>query len=48
MVALNFEEILKEFGEILGKHRIWDGRSVGSKGLKSTIIHPLLPNLILM
>ena len=30
--ALDFGEILREFGEILGKHRILDGRSMGSKG----------------
>ena len=35
MLALNFGEILREFGEILGKYRIMDGRSVGSKGLKA-------------
>ena len=34
IVALNFGEILKEFGEILGKYRILDGRSPGSIGLK--------------
>ena len=33
-LALNFGEILREFGEILGKYRILDGRSVGSKGLR--------------
>ena len=30
VVALNFGEILREFGEILGKYRILDGRSPGS------------------
>ena len=35
MLVLNFGEILREFGEILGKYRIMDGRSVGSKGLKA-------------
>ena len=34
VVALNFGEILMEFGEILGKYRILDGRSPGSIGLK--------------
>ena len=34
MVALNFGEILREFGEILGKYRILDGKSPGSIGLK--------------
>ena len=34
-VVLNFEDILMDFGEILGKYRILDGRSVGSKGLNS-------------
>ena len=33
-LALNSGEILREFGEILGKYRILDARSVGSKGLK--------------
>ena len=34
IVALNFGEILREFGEILGKYRILDGRSPGSIGAK--------------
>ena len=33
LLALNLEEILREFGEILGKYRILDESSVGSKGL---------------
>ena len=32
ILALNSGEILREFGEILGKYRILEGRSVGSKG----------------
>ena len=32
--ALNFGGILREFGEILGKYRILDGRPLGSIGLK--------------
>ena len=32
-VALNFGEIFREFGEILGKYRNLDGRSLGSIGL---------------
>ena len=32
-LALNSGEILREFGEILGKYRILDARSMGSKGL---------------
>ena len=27
---------MREFGEILGKYRMLDGRPVGSKGLKDT------------
>ena len=34
ILALSFGEILREFGEILGKYRMLNGRSVGSKGLK--------------
>ena len=33
MLALNIGEILREFGEILGKYRILDERSMGSIGL---------------
>ena len=33
MSALNIGEILREFGEILGKYRILDERSMGSIGL---------------
>ena len=33
ILALNFGEILREFGEILGKYRMLDVKSVGSKGL---------------
>ena len=32
ILALNFGEILREFGEILGKCRMLDVKSVGSKG----------------
>ena len=32
LLALNSGEILREFGEILGKYRILDGRSMGSIG----------------
>ena len=35
IVALNFEEILREFREILGKYRILDGRSRGSIGIST-------------
>ena len=31
----NFGEILREFGEILGKYRNLDGRSLGSIGLSN-------------
>ena len=34
LLALNLGEILREFGEILGKYRILDESSVGSKGIK--------------
>ena len=34
MLDLSFGEILREFGEILGKYRMLNGRSVGSKGLR--------------
>ena len=40
MLALNFREFFREFGEILGKYSILDGRSVGSKGLTDN-----MPNL---
>ena len=33
MLALNIGEILRESGEILGKYRILDERSMGSIGL---------------
>ena len=33
LLALNLGEILREFEEILGKYRILDESSVGSKGL---------------
>ena len=33
MLALNIWEILREFGEILGKYRILDERSMGSIGI---------------
>ena len=33
ILDLNFGKILREFGEILGKYRILNGRSVRSKGL---------------
>ena len=36
ILALSFGEILREFGEILGKYRMLNGRSVGSKRLKHT------------
>ena len=35
LLARNLGEILREFGEILGKYRILDESSVGSKGLKA-------------
>ena len=35
MLALNIGEILREFGEILGKYRILDERSMGSIGLNA-------------
>ena len=38
MLALNFGEILREFGQILGKYRIWDRRSMGSKGMVLEVI----------
>ena len=34
VLARNLGEILREFGEILGKYRILDNSSLGSKGLK--------------
>ena len=34
ILAPNLGEILREFGEILGKYRILDDSSLGSKGLK--------------
>ena len=37
VLDLNFGGILREFGEILGKYCILDGRSVGSKGLKKLL-----------
>ena len=37
---LDFEDILREFGEILGKYRILDGTSVGSKGLTLPLCSP--------
>ena len=33
VLARNLGEILREFGEILGKYRILDDSSLGSKGL---------------
>ena len=33
VLAQNLGEILREFGEILGKYRILDDSSLGSKGL---------------
>ena len=33
VLARNLWEILKEFGEILGKYRILDDSSLGSKGI---------------
>ena len=35
ILALNSGENSREFGEILGKYRILDVRSVGSKGITS-------------
>ena len=37
VLARNLGEILREFGEILGKYRILDDSSLGSKGLKSNV-----------
>ena len=52
LLALNLGEILREFEEILGKYRILDESSVGSKGLKIKafelalfVSHPGLPSL---
>ena len=39
--TLNFGEILREFGEILGKYRILDDRSVGSIGLMILSLYSL-------
>ena len=36
--ALNFGGILREFGEILGKYRMLDGRPLGSIGLRAEAI----------
>ena len=38
MLALNIGEILREFGEILGKYRILDERFMGSIGLTEKVI----------
>ena len=39
ILALTFGDILREFGEILGKYRMLNRRSMGSKGLR---YHPIL------
>ena len=41
ILALNSGEILREFGEILGKYRILDGRSVGFNPLDPTDFNPM-------
>ena len=52
ILALNFGEILREFGDILGKYRRLDGRSVGSIGLNLTGVkgktqHILIRNVLI-
>ena len=42
MLALNIGEILREFGEILGKYRILDERSMGSIELMNKIINKVI------
>ena len=37
VLARNLWEILREFGEILGKYRILDDSSLGSKGLNFSL-----------
>ena len=37
VLARTLGEILREFGEILGKYRILDDSSLGSKGLMSSV-----------
>ena len=42
VLARNLGEILREFGEILGKYRILDDSSLGSKGLKPILHYALV------
>ena len=44
ILDLSLGEISREFGEILGKYRMLNGRSVGSKGLNNCIITSSIPS----
>ena len=45
MITLNIGEILREFGEILGKYRMLDERFMGSIGLNVSIASSVQPSL---
>ena len=48
MLALNIGEILREFGEFLGKYRILYERSMGSIGLISHLLGTFVCDLCLI
>ena len=48
MLALNIGEILREFGEILGKYLILDERSMGSIGLTLLLMYQIDTIIIMM